>query len=43
MVEDSFKNLLNSPWAGTGKQELQILFDSGLIPQPEHVVNDKPI
>lgn len=43
MVKDSFKNLLASPWAGTGKQELEILFESGLIPQPEHVVNDKHI
>lgn len=41
MVEDSFTNLGNSKWAGTGREELEILFESGLIPKPKIVINGK--
>ena len=34
MVEEAFTNLLNAQWAGTAKEELRILFESGLIARP---------
>lgn len=34
MVDEAFTNLLNAQWAGTAKEELRILFESGLIARP---------
>ena len=39
MVEDSFTNLRQVPWAGTGREELEILFNSNLIDEPKIVPN----
>lgn len=39
MVDDAFTNLPNLPWAGTGKEELNIMIESGLIERPKYEPN----
>lgn len=39
MVEKSFTNLLDVNWAGTGREEIEILFKSNFIDKPEIVPN----
>lgn len=40
MVDDAFINLPNLVWAGTGKEELNILLNLGLIESPQYSPND---
>ena len=41
MVDDAFTNLPNLVWAGTGKEELNIMIDSGFIKRPVYENNGK--
>lgn len=43
MSPDAPETLLNGVWAGTGKQELEILLNSGLIKKATFEVNDNPL
>jgi 8-oxo-dGTP pyrophosphatase MutT (NUDIX family) len=39
MVDDAYKNLRQLPWAGTAREELELLLNSGLIDAPKCVDN----
>lgn len=40
MTSDAPEQLMNNSWAGTAKEELRILLDSGLIPKAVVERND---
>lgn len=39
MTDDAFENLPKLPWAGTAKEELLLMLNSGLIPKSEYLPN----